>query len=1059
QHFNFGPSLNLIAAPNGSGKSSIANSLAFVFNGTTKTVGKSKSIADFIRSGTTKAEIECVIYKENKLSHVLDATEESLGKKQRFSRFCGPNYIHLKRIITPDQKSQSSYFIDGKPVDQKSYLDFVASCKIDCNNLTNFLPQERVSEFTQMTGVELFNEVYRNMIIDHSDSQDGLMDPKKLNHLIDELEKLQEAIEIKSIEIQSKSKQQNIIDSAILTLQSEMEKFKKFEENEKQIRLLRFKKSRISYEEAKARYLGYKNAIQVSTEKQKINSKEIVELENVISELEKEPNLQRYKSGERILLAQNSKIEDICRQIKNFTMEIEVKLSEKAKVEKKNQVIRKENENLKKQQAENSVQKKEIEAQVLNTCMEILSNLKNPNSYGDLIPMESFSCLAEISKLEDKVKKLFDGPALRNLNIIVAEIEAVIPSTRPVMAIIHSFDDENRKIQQKSKDLQYKIQDLERQKQVYSHEKNKRMEMLRKFHLDTYKAVQYLRENDMGIEFLEPSFLHLNIHKDYSDEIENILGFQVLSSFIVFDQQDLLKLAHKLKDELKLSINFIQIKRNAVDYYIPNDLPGQLNFDGYAIDFIIASKEYKQMFCTYAFLHTIPVSKREVNEEEIFKKVTNCQKIVANGRMIQVIKNIYNSECIHNAYILKKRGLFQLSVDLNNIDNTLNQFNVDRKNAKIQLEELLGKRQKYDDAMKSMISTNITKLEQDLLQLLSIEDIPTVDIDKMREAKLEYENALRQIGVKRMQKRDTDDELSSLKNQKEIYKATAGDLSKELESMQQAEHERKRLHENTQTFTFDKKTRNDLSKNFYDEISDLPNDLIDISSQINSLTSQNMLLDSKGQIRSEFKRKEFEFNKVKSTKLITAHIYKYLTPVNDRFKSLFEKFGFQGEVKLCFASKDDGEDGETNMDEGSAKDLDSKFEKSLAKSIEEYRSGSFALSIYVKFREKEMMQKLSSTRHSGGEKSVSTVLFLLSLQSSSTPFRLVDEINQGMDQHNERKVFEVLKDMASSSQFFIITPKLIENLEFSDQTRAIVLYSSQGIKQLEEYANSKLINN
>ena len=56
----------------------------------------------------------------------------------------------------------------------------------------------------------------------------------------------------------------------------------------------------------------------------------------------------------------------------------------------------------------------------------------------------------------------------------------------------------------------------------------------------------------------------------------------------------------------------------------------------------------------------------------------------------------------------------------------------------------------------------------------------------------------------------------------------------------------------------------------------------------------------------------------------------------------------------------------------------------------------------------DAVQVLSPAHHSGGEKSVSTIMYLLSLQGiTQTPFRVVDEINQGMDQTNERKVFQV----------------------------------------------------
>lgn len=51
--------------------------------------------------------------------------------------------------------------------------------------------------------------------------------------------------------------------------------------------------------------------------------------------------------------------------------------------------------------------------------------------------------------------------------------------------------------------------------------------------------------------------------------------------------------------------------------------------------------------------------------------------------------------------------------------------------------------------------------------------------------------------------------------------------------------------------------------------------------------------------------------------------------------------------------------------------------------------------------------------YSHQERSVATMLYLISLQElTPCPFRLVDEINQGMDPHNERMIFEVVADCA-----------------------------------------------
>jgi len=55
----------------------------------------------------------------------------------------------------------------------------------------------------------------------------------------------------------------------------------------------------------------------------------------------------------------------------------------------------------------------------------------------------------------------------------------------------------------------------------------------------------------------------------------------------------------------------------------------------------------------------------------------------------------------------------------------------------------------------------------------------------------------------------------------------------------------------------------------------------------------------------------------------------------------------------------------------------------------------YGVQIRVKFRDSEELQALNAQRQSGGERSVSTMLYLMALQGiTSCPFRVVDEINQ-----------------------------------------------------------------
>ncbi|GJQ79993.1 hypothetical protein Trydic_g14699, partial [Trypoxylus dichotomus] len=96
--------------------------------------------------------------------------------------------------------------------------------------------------------------------------------------------------------------------------------------------------------------------------------------------------------------------------------------------------------------------------------------------------------------------------------------------------------------------------------------------------------------------------------------------------------------------------------------------------------------------------------------------------------------------------------------------------------------------------------------------------------------------------------------------------------------------------------------------------------------------------------------------------------------------------------------------------------------------------GQYGLNIKVTYRNGEPLQELNNVIQSGGERAVATATYMLSLQElTPVPFRCVDEINQGMDEINERRIFELLFDFTSrpnTSQYFLITPKLIANLNY-----------------------------
>lgn len=82
-----------------------------------------------------------------------------------------------------------------------------------------------------------------------------------------------------------------------------------------------------------------------------------------------------------------------------------------------------------------------------------------------------------------------------------------------------------------------------------------------------------------------------------------------------------------------------------------------------------------------------------------------------------------------------------------------------------------------------------------------------------------------------------------------------------------------------------------------------------------------------------------------------------------------------------------------------------------------------------------------------------------------SPFRCVDEINQGLDERNERLVFKRIvanstmnpdrsNDPASHrGQYFLITPKLLPNLEGMDTAGVTVLCIFNGAYNFKRFGD------
>lgn len=1088
QELQFGPELNLIAAPNGTGKSTIANAIAFVFNGGPKTIGKSKDTIDFIRFGKDKAIITaCVAYNDTEIFMTREL--QAIGKKNIF-------------------------YINGKLVSHKVYMGKVDEMGIDVNNLCIFLPQERVSEFAKMSGPELLLET-----LEHS------------GFSLERLYSIQQ--EIKEVEqrIESTGKQKVMVEKSIVMMSSNMKDIEETEKDIERLKRLEYKKAFIEYEMMKIKYLEMKRECSDLTHSISVRNERLEDIQLRIEEIKSNSALIEYNEAVETVLSQNRDIKEVYKEAAGISRSIENKETEISRLyhkeeERREALIVKQKDKkardlfIKEEKEKFYKNLQELKSKILafdkaeknrikneGSKIDENSNVKNvfdksESIYKDMADKD----LNSMSNINDKDlmdsfvnnkgeipndESLINAINSNSVQEALKMIQQFIPPQNLYDKPIQKCQNLIRQIQFKSGQLKEKIDELEQQKVNHQNQNTRRLEQLKKYHLDTWKAVEWLRtnKNEFIDEIIEPAFLHISINPDYVSEVESVLNFQALSSFLVKNHSDFVKLTKILKDQMRLSINVAEITKDSTGHNEQNlqalsyrespqktkefnnqnlitvEVLQKYSLDGVITDFIQGRNEYLDFFNLYYHLNLIPVSKSNVNEIEIFRNLRHVKKIIAAGRYLEFRKSRYGDDYVIISNKIFQKRLFETQkVEIDNINNMLEEYYKEREINKKSLAILLENKQELDSKKtKLKLQFDVSELlrisysiENEIKNLVFIENELTnlenleynKEIEKKKNEQLEAQEAFRalykslsaHLDLKKFPQIDID-----------RVKTLILDIDNEKRQLilenSYKEREEAALKEKTEQKITQKKELSACTEHIkamgrHENLDELPSELIEIQEEIKFYSAKIQIAKGKENIKKEYENKEntlSSLNKEHQTQAehkqqlisdfqrekveLTQYLKQFLAPVNQKLSELFAKFGYSGIIEV---------------------DTDSE---------------EWALNIMVKFRDAEGMQRLSAYRQSGGEKSLSTILFLLSLQQSrQAPFRLVDEINQGMDAHNERIVYKILKEMSDSSQFFIITPKLIEDIDLGENTNALILYGADGLtKDLENYVASVLL--
>jgi hypothetical protein len=133
-----GPNLNMVIGPNGTGKSSLVCAICLGLGFSPRILGRGDSFAEFVKHGSSSAQIEIELYKK---------PQESRNR--------------VVRVKLTREGNSKDWWIDGKKSSPGAVNNLVKSYNIQIDNLCQFLPQDKVSHFSRMSAVELLLQTQR----------------------------------------------------------------------------------------------------------------------------------------------------------------------------------------------------------------------------------------------------------------------------------------------------------------------------------------------------------------------------------------------------------------------------------------------------------------------------------------------------------------------------------------------------------------------------------------------------------------------------------------------------------------------------------------------------------------------------------------------------------------------------------------------------------------------------------------------------------------------------------------------------------------------------------
>uniref|UniRef100_A0A671SJX5 Structural maintenance of chromosomes protein 5 n=1 Tax=Sinocyclocheilus anshuiensis TaxID=1608454 RepID=A0A671SJX5_9TELE len=653
----------------------------------------------------------------------------------------------------------------------------------------------------------------------------------------------------------------------------------------------------------------------------------------------------------------------------------------------------------------------------------------------------------------------------------MGSMEDVTPQIEAVNAELKNIQDEKAKLEGESLDLRRDKDEasgeLHRlQNRLRSLEDMMKMkeDKLRVRFRDTYTALNWLRNNRDRFKgnVYDPMMLVINVRDArHAKYVESQIPANDLRAFVFQRQEDMEKFMTEVRDTQRLRVNSVIAPAESCSKRPPSrplETLKRYGFFSYLRELFDAPEEVMSYLCHQYRVNDVPAGTEKTKSMiEMVIRELQLRVIYTAEEKYNVKKSNYSNSVVSSNSALRPSQFLTTTIDaderhqleeqlraaerkvqrcdqrmatvreqLTKLDRHDNELRAKKK----KLSELKGKKRQLEQKI-STKQDSLRQMEQNEINLQAIEEETNTKIAAVNNKKVaimeEYLSHMQMKARMSMEKVYLALQSAGLSAEKTKLETDCRDSLAELK---QAEGVYTKLDQIKTNLLAKCKTlmsrasaickmspgETAVPDELHAAFGQLPNTLDEIDAMLNEeKTRAECFTGLSDAVVEEYNRRELEIKNMEkelddktnalrtNRQNIAEAKERWLNPlkqlvdqINERFSDFFRSMQCAGEV-----------------------DLHSENE-------EEY--DKYSIRIRVKFLSSTQLHELTPHHQSGGERSVSTMLYLMALQElNRCPFRVVDEINQGMDPVNERRVFDIVVRTAcgvNTSQYFFITPKV-----------------------------------